>query len=198
MFIKICGLTSDDAVTAALEAGADALGFVFASSVRRVSPQQAMQLAQPARGRALCVAVMKQPTRAEVEEVLAIFAPDWLQTDHGDVASLPVPAQVRLLPVHRDHETLPEPLPERLLFEGRLSGTGRTADWELARRAARRTRVVLAGGLTPDNIAAAIRTVRPWGVDVSSGVESAPGKKAAQRIHQFVAAARTAFRELPE
>lgn len=195
MFIKICGLTDEDAVTAVLEVGADALGFVFAPSARRVSPQQAAQLAQPARGRALCVAVMKQPTRIEVEEVLAIFAPDWLQLDHGDTASLPVTAPHRLLPVYREHEPLPELLPETLLFEGRLSGTGRTADWELARRAARRTRVVLAGGLTADNVAAAIRSVRPWGVDVSSGVESAPGKKSTQRIHHFVAAARTAFRE---
>ena len=195
MFIKICGLTDEDAVTAVLEAGADALGFVFAPSVRRVSPQQAAQLAQPARGRALCVAVMKQPTRTEVDEVLAIFAPDWLQLDHGDAASLPVTAPHRLLPVYREHEPLPELLPETLLFEGRLSGTGRTADWELARRAATRTRVVLAGGLTADNVAAAIRSVRPWGVDVSSGVESAPGKKSTQRIHHFVAAARTAFRE---
>jgi phosphoribosylanthranilate isomerase len=195
MFIKICGLTDEDAVTAALEAGADALGFVFAPSVRRVSPQQAAQLAQPARGRALCVAVMKQPTRTAVEEVLAIFAPDWLQLDHGDAASLPVTAPHRLLPVYREHEPLPEILPETLLFEGRLSGTGRTADWELARRAATRTRVVLAGGLTADNVAAAIRSVRPWGVDVSSGVESAPGKKSTQRIHHFVAAARTVFRE---
>jgi phosphoribosylanthranilate isomerase len=195
MFIKICGLTDEDAVTAALEAGADALGFVFAPSVRRVSPQQAAQLAQPARGRALCVAVMKQPTRTAVEEVLATFAPDWLQLDHGDAASLPVTAPHRLLPVYREHEPLPEILPETLLFEGRLSGTGRTADWELARRAATRTRVVLAGGLTADNVAAAIRSVRPWGVDVSSGVESAPGKKSTQRIHHFVAAARTVFRE---
>ena len=195
MFIKICGLTDEDAVTAALEAGADALGFVFAPSVRRVSPQQAAQLAQPARGRALCVAVMKQPTRTAVEEVLAIFAPDWLQLDHGDAASLPVTAPHRLLPVYREHEPLPEILPETLLFEGRLSGTGRTADWELARRAATRTRVVLAGGLTADNVAAAIRSVRPWGVDVSSGVESAPGKKSTQRIHHFVAAARTVSRE---
>jgi phosphoribosylanthranilate isomerase len=163
--------------------------------VRRVSPQQAAQLAQPARGRALCVAVMKQPTRTAVEEVLATFAPDWLQLDHGDAASLPVTAPHRLLPVYREHEPLPEILPETLLFEGRLSGTGRTADWELARRAATRTRVVLAGGLTADNVAAAIRSVRPWGVDVSSGVESAPGKKSTQRIHHFVAAARTVFRE---
>jgi len=195
MFIKICGLNSEAAVHAALEAGADALGFVFAPSVRRVSVAEAVRLAQPARGRARCVAVMKQPSRAEVEEVLEVFAPDWLQTDHGDTAKLPASAQDRLLPVYRD-ETLPAQLPSRLLFEGPQSGAGRTADWDLARIAAARTQLVLAGGLHVDNVAAAIRSVRPWGVDVSSGVESSPGCKSSQRIHRFVTAAQAAFVEL--
>ena len=194
MLVKICGLTSEEAVAAALDAGADALGFVFAPSVRRVSPLAAMRLAAPARGRVACVAVMKQPSRAEVEEVLEVFAPDWLQIDHGDTATLPALAQDRLLPVYRD-ETLPAQLPSRLLFEGPQSGAGRTANWDLARIAAARTQLVLAGGLHADNVAAAIRSVRPWGVDVSSGVESSPGCKSVQRIYRFVAAARAAFVE---
>jgi phosphoribosylanthranilate isomerase len=196
MFIKICGLSTEESVAAALRAGADALGFVFAPSVRRVSVARAAQLAQPARGRALCVAVMKQPDAAQVEQVLEQFAPDWLQTDHGDAASLPPPARERLLPVYREHGILPQALPDRLLFEGVVSGAGRTADWAQAGRLAARTALILAGGLNADNVAAAIRAVRPWGVDVSSGVEAAPGLKCDQRISRFVYTARTAFREL--
>ena len=196
MFVKICGLSTEEGVAAALRVGADALGFVFAPSVRRVAVARAAQLARPARGRALCVAVMKQPTAAEVEQVLEVFAPDWLQTDHGDAASLPPMARERLLPVYREHERLPENPPVRLLFEGAVSGAGRTADWSAAARFAARTELVLAGGLTEQNVAAAIHRVRPWGVDVSSGVESAPGHKCDQRISCFVETARAAFREL--
>ena len=83
-------------------------------------------------------------------------------------------------------------LPTRCLVEGPRSGTGQVADWAAAAAMAARTQVVLAGGLHADNVAAAVQAVRPWGVDVSSGVESAPGVKDAARIHQFVFAARQA------
>lgn len=192
MFVKICGLSTEEGVAAALEAGADALGFVFASSVRRVSPAVAARLAAPARGRALCVAVTRRPAANEIEEIIDVFAPDLLQTDHDDAPQLPARALERLLPVYRETEALSEELPPRLLFEGAVSGIGRTADWSLAQAVARRSQLLLAGGLSPENVAAAIRSVRPWGVDVSSGVESAPGQKSPQRIHQFVSAAKTA------
>ncbi len=197
MFVKICGLTDEDSVAAALDAGADAIGFVFAPSVRQISPTEAARLAAPARGRALCVAVIRHPMSAELEEIFEIFSPDWLQTDHADTSSLSAQAlehlrRGRLLPVYRESEVLAAELPARLLFEGAVSGAGRTADWALARAAVERTQVLLAGGLNPDNVAEAIRHVRPWGVDVSSGVESAPGKKSVQRIHQFVSAAKAA------
>ena len=84
-------------------------------------------------------------------------------------------------------------LPTRCLVEGPRSGTGQVADWTLAAAMAARTQVVLAGGLHAGNVAAAVQAVRPWGVDVSSGVESAPGVKDAARIHQFVFAARQAL-----
>lgn len=196
MFVKICGLTTDEAVSAALEAGADAIGFVFAPSVRRLEPKTAAQLAEQARGRALCIAVTKQPSTAEVETILDIFAPDWLQTDHVDAPQLSGRARAQWLPVYRENDTLPDSLPAQLLFEGATSGSGRVADWKKAREAAARSRIVLAGGLAPHNVAEAIRTVRPWGVDVSSGVEFEPGKKSSQKIHQFVSAARAAFKEL--
>ena len=101
-------------------------------------------------------------------------------------------ARARLLPVLREGGGLPEPLPARVLYEGAVSGTGRTADWAQARTVAVRTQVLLAGGLNPDNVAEAIRVVGPWGVDVSSGVESAPGVKSPAKISQFVSAARVA------
>jgi phosphoribosylanthranilate isomerase len=196
MFVKICGLTTPEGVDAALAAGADAIGFVFAPSVRRVTPAEAAALAAPARGRALCVAVTLHPTGAEVEEILDVFAPDLLQTDIVDAAALSARARARLLPVLREGATLPERLPERVLYEGAVSGTGRTADWARARALAERTLVLLAGGLNPGNAADAIRIVRPWGVDVSSGVESTPGTKSPSKIYDFVAAARAAAAQL--
>jgi phosphoribosylanthranilate isomerase len=87
---------------------------------------------------------------------------------------------------------LPDPLPERLLFEGPVSGIGETADWSKAAALARRTQLILAGGLNPSNVADAIKRVKPFGVDVSSGVESSPGVKDAQKILDFVRAARAA------
>ena len=84
-------------------------------------------------------------------------------------------------------------LPTRCLVEGPRSGTGQVADWTLAAAIAARTQVVLAGGLHAGNVAAAVQAVRPWGVDVSSGVESAPGVKDAARINEFVFAARQAL-----
>jgi phosphoribosylanthranilate isomerase len=192
MFVKICGLTTPEGVAAALHAGADALGFVFAPSVRRVTPAAAAALAAPARGRALCIAVTLHPSADEVEEILDVFGPDLLQTDLADAATLSSRARTRLLPVLRERGALPEPLPARLLYEGAVSGTGRTADWTCAHAVARRTEVLLAGGLNPDNVGEAIRTVRPWGVDVSSGVESSPGVKSPAKISGFMAAARAA------
>jgi phosphoribosylanthranilate isomerase len=196
MWIKVCGMTSPEAVEAALAAGVDAIGFVFARSVRRVEPARARQLAAPARGRAACVAVTQHPEPRLLEEILAVFEPDLLQTDVLDLASL-APAALRcgVLPVVRSGAALPQPLPARLLFEGPVSGTGETADWARARELAGRTELVLAGGLRPANVAAAIGRVRPFGVDVSSGVESQPGVKSPALILEFVEAARAAFLE---
>ncbi len=87
-FIKICGMTDEHAVQAALAAGADAIGFVFAESARRVSPQRAAELAAPARGRLQCVAVTQHPTAQLLVQVFAAFRPDVLQTDREDFAAI--------------------------------------------------------------------------------------------------------------
>lgn len=192
MWIKICGMTSEAAVAAALAAQVDALGFVFSDSPRRVTPQRARELALPARGRARCVAVTRHPQPAVVADILAVFVPDVLQTDAADIAALRLPAALELLPVVRAGEAAPAPLPGRILFEGPASGSGVPSDWQAARALAVRTQVVLAGGLTSANVAAAIRIARPFGVDVSSGVEERPGVKSPRAISEFVAAVRAA------
>jgi phosphoribosylanthranilate isomerase len=191
-FVKICGLTDAAAVDAALRAGADAIGFVFAASPRRVTPKRAAELAAPARGRALCVAVTLHPSQADVDAILAGFQPDLLQTDIADYPALDLPDSLRRLPVLRSGADVVPPQ-RRVLFEGPRSGIGRTADWDEARDLAQRYELILAGGLSPENVAEAIAQVRPFGVDVSSGVESAPGRKDPHRIARFVAMARAAF-----
>ena len=200
MWIKICGMTTPEAVAAALEARVDAIGFVFADSPRQLTLEDAVALAAPVRGRLRCVAVARHPSQRYLDDVLAVFNPDVLQTDVDDVRALQLPKQLELLPVFRGWEApqstsrgQPGPLPARLLFEGLRSGSGTPCDWTTARRVARRTQLVLAGGLDATNVAEAINTVRPFGVDVSSGVEERPGVKSPAEVARFAAAARSAF-----
>jgi phosphoribosylanthranilate isomerase len=193
MWLKICGVTSLDAVEAALAAQVDAIGFVFSPSVRRLEPAQAAQLAAAARGRVALIAVTTQPQQQLVDEIMRVFRPDALQTDLQDFERLRLPDTLTRLPVLRAAALPGTALPRRLLFEGERSGSGAVADWSAAARLASANELILAGGLNAHNVAQAIRTVRPYGVDVSSGVESAPGRKSAQKIAEFVDAATAAF-----
>ena len=195
-FIKICGMTTPDAVAAALACDVNAIGFVFAPSVRRLSTARASELAASARHKVACVAVTRHPTRAEVDEILREFKPDILQTDIDDIEALQLPQTLSVLPVMRPGPRAACAMPGRVLFEGPVSGSGQTTDWDVAAGLARRVQLILAGGLDPLNVAAAIHHVRPFGVDVSSGVESRPGVKDTLKIEQFVAAARVAALEL--
>ena len=196
-FIKICGMTDSRAVEAALDAGADAIGFVFAQSVRRVTPEQAAAMARPARGHALCVAVTQHPSPELVEHVFEVFRPDVLQTDREDFGRINLPAGVEGWPVLRGRQSGEVAAKlhggQRALFEGLRSGTGAVSDWGAATDLAGRCSLILAGGLSPANVQAAIDTVHPYGVDVSSGVEEAPGRKNPELIRSFVSVARAAF-----
>jgi len=198
LFIKICGMTTPAAVDAALTCEVDAIGFVFATSVRCVTAARASELAAPARRRVPCVAVTRHPTRAQVDEILRDFKPDILQTDIDDIEALNLPRELAVLPVMRPGPKPACAIPRRVLFEGPVSGSGRTTDWDAAAELALRIEVILAGGLNAGNVAAAIRHVRPFGVDVSSGVEDQPGIKNTELIEKFVAAARMAALELKE
>jgi phosphoribosylanthranilate isomerase len=193
VFVKICGLRTADTLRTAVEAGADAVGFVFAESPRRISAADAADLAGQLPDTVVRVAVMCHPTQAEWDEVFQIFRPHWIQTDAADFSNLNIAADIRRMPVYRDspgldHEAVVRE--EQCLFEASISGIGRQADWDIARRLAANTRLMLAGGLTPENVEAAIRHVRPWGVDVSSGVEQVRGIKDPDRIVSFINAVR--------
>ena len=203
MWIKICGVTTPEAVAAALALQVDAVGCVFAPSVRSLRPAEAAALVAPARGRCALVAVTLHPAQSLVDEIVQVFRPDILQSDLADLAGLQLPRALSVLPVLRAAAGAPAAADvntgaaagEMVLFEGGVSGSGSTADWSQAARLAHTMRLVLAGGLSAANVGTAIEAVRPFGVDVSSGVESAPGRKSAALIAQFVDAARAAARE---
>lgn len=191
LMVKICGLRDPRAIGAAIDAGANAVGFVFAESVRRIDPTEAAELAAGLPASVQRVAVMRHPKVELWRAVLEVFQPQIVQTDVADFAYLDVPPGIERWPVYREGEAL-EALPARFVYEGGKSGSGQTVNWQCAAQIAKRGEMILAGGLKPENIAEAISTVRPYGVDVSSGVESAPGVKDVNRIRAFIAAARAA------
>ncbi len=193
LFVKICGLTDIAAVTAAVESGADAVGFVFADSVRRVSVQHAAGISAHVPKAIKRVAVMLHPSIDEWQEVRNGFRPDVLQTDLADFDYLEVPAGIEKWPVLREG-AMPagDNLPEMFVYEGKASGSGETVNWHVAAQLAKCGKMILAGGLSIANALEAIMEVAPFGVDVSSGVESAPGKKDATKIQAFMDAVRNA------
>ena len=193
VFVKICGITDEAALDAAVGAGADAVGFVFhADSPRNLAPRRAADLASRLPGGVLAVAVTRQPELGLVDRVLEEFCPDAWQTDAADFARIRLPDFVQHWPVLREGAT-PPAFCGRVVFDAAESGQGRLANWREAGLLARRSELVLGGGLDAGNVAAAIAAVRPFGVDVSSGVECAPGVKDLARIRAFLAAARASI-----
>jgi phosphoribosylanthranilate isomerase len=191
VFVKICGLKSKEQVDAAVAAGADAVGFVFAESIRRIAPNDAAAISADVPTHIKRVAVMLHPTDDEWQHVLQELMPDVLQTDADDFAALSIPDSIECWPVFREGGNLPD-MQATYVFEGARSGQGETVDWSHAANIARSGQMILAGGLAAANVAQAIATVQPFGVDVSSAVESRPGQKDAQLINTFVSAAKAA------
>ncbi len=185
MMVKICGITRREDAEAAVEAGASAIGFVFvASSPRAVTADQAAAL-----GQNLAVRKVGIFTDAGAAEIAAIAERAGL--DAAQVYSDPGPLAIPLWRAYRIQDAIPEldPAAEAVVLDGTANGV--SFDWRMAAEA-RSRRIVLAGGLNPGNVGQAIRVARPWGVDVSSGVELAPGVKDARKILEFVKAAREA------
>jgi phosphoribosylanthranilate isomerase len=204
--VKVCGLRTAEAVDAAIEAGADAVGFVFAESPRRVSIDDAARLLARVPAFVARVGVFRHPTEEDVIEALEALPLDLVQTDADDFddGAACVPEAMRL-PVVREGDGFAARLRAELdssrtiLFEGQRSGAGERVSLEAIASLPRETRgrLILAGGLSPENVAVAIVRVQPYGVDVSSGVERLRGEKDPILIHQFLLAVREAERTIP-
>ncbi len=184
MYVKICGLTSEAGVDAAVAAGADGLGFVLCASPREVSVATAQRLRARVPASIQVVAVVRHVDDDAVANAIAIRA-DLLQGAGPDRA---LPAGVRRLVACRA-DCVPEGT-GWVLLDGPRPGSGQPTDFDVARRQAERRPLILAGGLSPDNVAEAIRYVNPAGVDVSSGVERQLGEKDPDLIQAFIQEAR--------
>src|SRR5262245_54059554 len=192
--LKVCGLTSLEDACAAIDCGAEYLGFNFyPKSPRYIAPAAASAIIERLPDDVISVGVFVNESRPEdVGEILRASGARMVQL-HGDespdyCAGLGAERVIKALRVGDDFDArriLDYPAAAILLeaFDAKLyGGTGRTANWTIAREAARLTRVFLAGGLSPENIVEAIRAVEPFAVDVNSGVESAPGRKDVSKL----------------
>jgi phosphoribosylanthranilate isomerase len=200
MEVKICGLTKLDDALAALEYGADYLGFVFYSqSPRFVTPLNVVRILDAIKSPVKAVGVFVNMDCIDVEVIAGDCGLCAVQLNGSekpeDYADMPFPIW-RALKVGQ-HSVEPPPQtwsPARYLLDaaapGLHGGTGIPADWKRAAEIAMKSPAMLAGGLTPENVADAIEAVKPLGVDVSSGVESAPGKKDLRKLQQFIRTAK--------
>lgn len=203
MRIKICGLTRQEDALAAVDLGADALGFVFAPlSKRRVEPDAVAAIVAALPPFVTAVGVFQNQPLDEVNRLVAHCRLDLAQMHGNEDAAFMAGVRCRTLKALaltalEDVARLAafSGQPAFLLDSGR-GGTGQVFDWNLAVRAKAFGRIVLAGGLTPDNVAAAIAAVRPWAVDGASGTEAAPGRKDLAKLRAFIANARGAAAEL--
>jgi phosphoribosylanthranilate isomerase len=200
--IKICGITSARDAGAAVRAGADAIGIVFwTGSPRARTQDEAASIAATVPPLIARVGVFVNQTPAEVAASVAAVGFSAVQL-HGDenpadydAVRVPVIRAVSLMTDDDVARAIAMPAGVTLLVDAhdpdRRGGTGRQASWTRAAGVARARPIMLAGGLTPENVAEAIRLVGPWAVDVSSGVESAPGVKDVKKLEAFVAAVRS-------
>jgi phosphoribosylanthranilate isomerase len=218
--IKICGITNLEDARCAAQAGADFLGFIlYRRSPRYIAPERIVAIFRALREeygpRPRGVGVFVDEPIADLRHTLDVTGLDLAQL-HGDepaeeVRSLGTCAFKAIRPralgdaraalqryryAFSSDETLPQLLADAY-HPQQYGGTGLRADSMVARWLARRVRLLLAGGLTPENVAQTIEEVRPWGVDVSSGVEAAKGVKDHERVRAFVAAVRAADKTLP-
>ena len=202
MFVKICGITNEEDALLAVAMDADAVGFVFAPSPRQVRPDDVRDIAKRLPYEAITVGVFRNERPERVVEIVHKANLRVAQLHGGesdsDVEYIAerVPMVIRALPAGDARLAHASSWPTDLVMvDSPDPGSGEVFDWALATGVPSGVRLIVAGGLTPANVTAAIRTLRPWGVDVSSGVESSPGRKDPLKLKEFVQAARAAGAE---
>lgn len=199
MFVKVCGVTNEEDALLAVAMGADAVGFVFAPSRRQVAPQRAAEIVRRLPAEIVTVGVFRDESRERVVETAhrARLRAVQLHGHESPADTHWIHQRVSLIikafaagDPQLDHAD--EYAADAFLIDSAAPGSGEVFDWSLAEGAPSNRRIILAGGLTPENVADAVRVVRPWGVDVSTGVEAAPGRKDARKMRAFVEAAKAA------
>ncbi len=203
MFVKICGTTSEEDALLAVAMGAEALGFVFAPSPRQMRPQEVADIVKRLPPEILTIGVFKDDVPERIVHIVRSTGLKGAQI-HGSFTADDSVAVRRAIfhtfvsftagdpRVEQAHEYEPY----AVLLDGARPGSGQTFDWALADDVPPELRLIVAGGLTTDNVVDVIRTVRPWGVDVVSGVESSPGRKDPVKLRAFIAKAHAAGKEL--
>jgi phosphoribosylanthranilate isomerase len=199
MFVKICGITNEEDALLAVALDADAVGFVFAPSTRQVNAETVRDIVKRLPTEVLSVGVFRNELPEHVVEVAAKCGLHAVQLHGSEPVSEVrwIRERVRFViqsyvagdPALRAAANSPADV---VLVEGPEPGSGKVFDWQLAEGVPGGVRLLLAGGLKPDNVGEAIRRVRPWGVDVSSGVEASPGRKDPRKLRKFIEAARAA------
>jgi phosphoribosylanthranilate isomerase len=199
LFVKICGITSEADALLCVSMGADAVGFIFAPSVRQVTVQSAGDIAKRLPPEILTVGVFRDEAPQRVVEMVHQAGLGAAQLHGHESAQETQWIRTRLPMVikafragDRTISRFDEFGADYLLVDGDTPGSGQVFDWRLAEGVADPTRMIVSGGLRPDNVAQAVAHLRPGGVDVSSGVESAPGRKDPLLVRDFVVNARNA------
>ena len=199
MFVKICGITNEEDALLAVALGADAVGFVFAPSPRQVSAQRVGDIVRRLPPEILTVGVFRDEHPHRVVEIVHTAGLKAAQL-HGHESAEDVEEvskHVRTVIKAVTAGTVDAARANSfgtsvVLLDAPAPGSGKVFDWQLAGEIPGGLNVILAGGLTPENVAAGIAAVEPWGVDVSSGVESEPGRKDPVLMRRFIEAARAA------
>jgi phosphoribosylanthranilate isomerase len=199
MFVKICGITSEDDALLAVAMGADAVGFVFAPSPRQVPAQQVYDITRRLPPEIMTVGVFRDEHPRRVVDIVHRSGVKGAQLHGNESAEVvgEVAKAVRFLvkaypagsPMIAASAALAT---DTILIDGPSPGSGHLFDWSLVGEIPEGMRMILAGGLTAENVADAVQTVMPWGVDVATGVESAPGKKDPLKVKRFIERARAA------
>lgn len=193
--VKICGLTDLRDAVAAVDAGADAVGFVFAGGPRAVTPAEARRITRKLPAFVHRVGVFVDAPADHVRLIARAAGLSWAQLHGGESRAYAAGLGLPFVKVFRVADGKVVAAARRFRSSlvhldthvpGIAGGTGATFDWGIARRVGRFARVILAGGLTPENVAAAVAAAAPFAVDVASGVESRPGRKDRRRLRRFI------------